>query len=232
MTAKVAKNSRTKLGCLQNLYIGTFNVRTFRDDGRLAELLLELENIKWNIMGLCQIQWKGKRLLDIKHGHQLYCHATSDGRNSDVSFIMNRELKNNIINFNSLSDGVASLVVKLSKRHTLQIIQAYPPTCSHTDEVDEFYEMVTQQLNEDNHHFKIVMDDLNAKIGERQQQETIVGPCGFGTRNKRGSRLVEFAGKEHLSVINTYFKKKTLSEMDLEKPKGCDQRNRLHSIKH
>ena len=50
----------------------------------------------------------------------------------------------------------------------------------------------------------------------------MIGPHGSGTRNERGARLVEFSGKEHLSVINTHFKKKILSKMDVEKPKRHD----------
>ena len=164
---------------------------------------------------------KDEKLLDIKYDHQLYCRGTPDGRNSGVGFLINRKLKHNIIHFDSLSDRVTSLTIKLSRRYTLQIIQVYAPTSSHSDEeVEEFYELVTQQLNKHNHHFKIVMGDFNAKIGKKQQNETTIGIHGLGTRNERGSRLIEFTEKEHLSVINTFFKKKLNQKWTWKSPKG------------
>ena len=45
------------------------NIGTLRDDGKLEELL---ENIKWDIIGLCESRRKDERLLDIEHDHQLY----------------------------------------------------------------------------------------------------------------------------------------------------------------
>ena len=116
LTAEGAKNHRAQTGCLQNLNIGTLHVRNLRDDGRLEELLLVLKNITWNIIGLREIRRKDEKLLDIKHGHQQYYRGTSDGRNSGVGFIINKQIKNNITSFNSLSDRVASLTIKLSKR--------------------------------------------------------------------------------------------------------------------
>ena len=52
LTAEGAKNPRAQTSCLKNLNIGTHNVRTLRDDGKLEELLSELKNIKWDIIGL------------------------------------------------------------------------------------------------------------------------------------------------------------------------------------
>ena len=220
LTAEEAKNHRAKSSCLQNLHVGTLNVRTLRDDGRLEELLLELENIKWDIIGLCEIRRKDERLLDIKHEHQLYYRGTPDGRNSGVGFIINKTLKNKITSYNSLLDRVASVTIKLLKRYILQIIQVYAPTSSHSDkEVEEFYELMTQQLKEYNHHFKIVMRNFNAKVGEKQQFDTMIRPYGFDKSNDRGSRLVNFAEKEHLSIMNTYFKKRSCRKWTWKSPK-------------
>ena len=90
LTAEDSKNPRVQQNCLKHLNIGTLNVRTLRDEGKLEELILELENIKWNIIGLCEIRRKDEGLLDVKNGHQLYYRGTSDGRNSGVGFIITR----------------------------------------------------------------------------------------------------------------------------------------------
>ena len=51
------------------------------------------------------------------------------------------------------------------------------------------------------------MGDFNAKIGTKQSSDTKVGNFGFGKRNKRGEKLVEFSEANRLFISNTFFKK-------------------------
>ena len=39
--------------------IGTWNVRSLAKFGKLEELCRELENYKWDIIGLSEVRWKG-----------------------------------------------------------------------------------------------------------------------------------------------------------------------------
>ena len=64
------------------------------------------------------------------------------------------------------------------------------------------------------------MGDFNATIGQRQQHEKKVGIYGFGPRNKRGSKLLEFAEKESMSIMNTFFKKRTARKWTWKSPSG------------
>ena len=47
----------------------------------------------------------------------------------------------------------------------MQIIQVYAPTSNHPDEeIEDFYETLTNTHMQENCHFKIIMGDLNAKV--------------------------------------------------------------------
>ena len=86
--------------------------------------------------------------------------------------------------------------IKLSKYYTLQIIQVYVLTSSHRDEeVENFYELIAQHLNEHSHRFKKVIGDFNRKIGKKQQDETTIRIHGLETRNECDSSLVKFSEK-------------------------------------
>ena len=50
-----------------------------------------------------------------------------------------------------------------------------------------------------------VMDDLNAKVGNKQVEKT-VGKYGIGDKNERGERLIGFCEKNKLIIANTFFK--------------------------
>ncbi|CAF4764531.1 unnamed protein product [Pieris macdunnoughi] len=53
------------------------------------------------------------------------------------------------------------------------------------------------------------MGDFNAKIGMPGPYEReIMGKYGYGTRNLRGERLIQYANEYKLSVMKTFFKKK------------------------
>lgn len=53
------------------------------------------------------------------------------------------------------------------------------------------------------------MGDFNAKIGEASEEDSdIMGKFGFGTRNDRGHRLIDFVREKQLFFTNTMFKKR------------------------
>ncbi|XP_069980153.1 craniofacial development protein 2-like [Penaeus vannamei] len=104
-----------------------------------------------------------------------------------------RRLGKNIVEFYGVSERVASVTIKLNNRYSLQIVQVYTPTCSHSDEeIVSFYEDVHLASKRVKPYFTIIMGDCNAKIGKKTG-DTIVVNHDMGTRNERGQMLVDFA---------------------------------------
>lgn len=86
------------------------------------------------------------------------------------------------------------LLIKLkSVPNDIAIIQAYMPTTQANDEeVEEIYDKIEQLINLTNSKENLInMGDWNAIVGENTDGRE-VGKYGFGTRNERGDRLVEF----------------------------------------
>ena len=50
----------------------------------------------------------------------------------------------------------------------------------------------------------IVMEDFNAKAGEKGE-DNVVGLCGTGERNDNGELLIDFCKEEALVLANTWF---------------------------
>ena len=50
----------------------TYNVRTLRTEDDLDRLIDEVEQIKWDIIGLCETYRKGEGLLEIRSGYWMY----------------------------------------------------------------------------------------------------------------------------------------------------------------
>ena len=71
----------------------------------------------------------------------------------------------NIEEFYSYNERVSGLIVRLNKRYRINIVQAYAPTTTYSDEdVEMFYEDVEQALKRKNVQFSFVMGDFNAKV--------------------------------------------------------------------
>ena len=209
MKTGCATKHRYRPGCHKMMTLATYNGRSLSSESRLQELEEELERIKWDIIGLCEVRRKGEERIELKSGHTLYYRGTKDGRTSGVGFLIHNRWKNHVVELDSSSDRVARIVIQLSKRYKIQIIQVYAPTTSHSDEeIEDFYEEVSKMNRNGNHYLKIIMGDLNARIGARKKGECSVGSHGYGARNDRGNRLVEFAECEKFFIMNSFFKKK------------------------
>lgn len=65
------------------------------------------------------------------------------------------------------------------------------------------------------------MGDFNAKIGQPHPNEFLVTKShGYGERNERGQRLIEFALEYKTAILNTFFKKKPNQRWTWRSPNG------------
>ena len=208
-TAEGAKNHWIRTGRHWNLNLATFNTRTLSSEGSLAVLLEELADVKWDIIGLSEIRRTGEAFKVLDSGHILCYRGLPDRKQHGVGFLIHKEIAGNVEEFYSVSERVAAVVVKLNRRYKLKVVQAYAPTASYDDEaVDSFYEGIESAMNKVSTQYSVIMGDFNAKVGQKQVGERAVGSYGIGTRNSRGDTLVNFAEKNKLRVMNTFFNKR------------------------
>ena len=107
----------------------TYNVRTLSEDHKLESLMEELENISWGIIGLSEVRREQERLVQLQGSHHLFYYRGKENEKlNGVGFLINREIAGNIVKYDSVSDRVAWIVIRLSKRYTLKVIQIYAPT--------------------------------------------------------------------------------------------------------
>ena len=204
--AEGAKNPRVS----QTLHICTNNVRTLKDQEKEEELEQELLNFKWEIVGLAETRRKGVQLEQLPSGHVLYTRGEEERSIRGVGFLVNKSIKDRVVQYEGESSRVASLTLSVNRRYQLQVIQVYAPTSSHSDEeVEELYEEIARSMEKNKSHFKIIMGDFNAKVGQQHKSDgTIVGQFGLGERNERGTRLVQFATSKNLKIASTHYKKR------------------------
>ena len=95
--------------------------------------------------------------------------------------------RGNFHNSPKWSSRVAELVLRITDRYQLKIVQVYAPTTSHSDEeTDNFYNTIDTIL-EKQAHYTVALGDFNAKVGgQSNTSERATGCFGLGQRNERG----------------------------------------------
>ncbi|CAF2041487.1 unnamed protein product [Rotaria magnacalcarata] len=106
---------------------------------------------------------------------------------------------------------------------THQRTHVYAPTsASPDDEIEIFYDRIEHALTQTpKKDIIIVTGDWNAKIGsDNTHWESVMGRYGYGDRNERGDRLLEFAAIHNLYICNTRFQQKSNRKWTWASPDG------------
>ena len=134
--------------------IATYNVRTLLKDEHVQELEEELKenNMKWDLIGLGEVRRKEESFTTLQSGHLLY-HSQANNRQAGVSFLVNKTWKDNMTRVSSANSSVAELVLRITDRYQMKIVQVYAPTTSHSyEETDNFYNTVDKILEKPTHY--------------------------------------------------------------------------------
>ncbi|GBP46930.1 Probable RNA-directed DNA polymerase from transposon X-element [Eumeta japonica] len=179
-------------------------------------LELRLRTILWGVrlspvdepmngIGLGEVRRKGCNVEE--HQEYILCYIGKTTGLYGVGFLVKKIYKQNIVSFTGISESVA--VLKLKYEHELlTLVQAYAPTeQASEEETDKFYNYIRKaQENQDRN--VIIRGDFNARVGQPKKYEKIImGNFGYGKRNERGNKLVQYVCEQKLSIMNTYFKK-------------------------
>ena len=196
-----------KIRARSNTIIGTWNVRTLKNIGKLEELEHELTRYNWNILGLCESRLLKAGEKSTQEGHRLYWSGLEDTREQGVGCIVHKNAVNCVMTCCPISSRLITIRLRASP-FNITIIQAYAPTSNYSDDdVEYFYEGLQKVLDKTpKKDILVVQGDWNAEIGEEACKDW-KGTCGHHCNTKsndRGRRLLEFASYNDLVVANTF----------------------------
>ena len=188
--------------CKSNTRIGTWNVRTLYQTGKLDNVKQEMDRMQFQVLGLAETRWTGQGRIET--GNKTMIYSGGSTHEKGVGILFDQNIAKSIKGWLGVSDRVILAKLK-GKPFDIGIIQIYAPTSAHDDEeVEKFYEdldFAMKQLKSQD--VKIVMGDFNAKVGSLRSEE-IVGPWGLGDKNERGERLIDWCRENDFFVSNTW----------------------------
>ena len=206
--AEGAKNTRVTEGCYTKLEIATYNARTLSSNGKMLEMEMELEKIKWDVVGVSEVRKPGEECLKLRSGHTFFYRGSdSQALIHGVGLFIHKRWANRITHTKSISDRVLYVCLKINSMYSVKVIQAYAPTSTHDDEeVETFYEDIAKAMDENRSQYQYLVGDFNAKLGKREEDsEVSVGSFSYDRRNGRGDTLLNFLHQHSLFAMNSFF---------------------------
>ncbi|XP_072036823.1 uncharacterized protein [Amphiura filiformis] len=222
---------RALLHAKKKIGIGTWNVRTLHQPGNLELLIHQLENYKWEIMGISETHWieSGDFTQD---GYQILSAGSGSTHRAGVALILNKNAQRSLLGYNPISERLITARLR-TQIGTATIMQVYAPTTSYPDEdIEDFYDQLQLEINKTpSQDILIIMGDFNAKVGiDWEPWNGVIGKFGIGEANDRGEKLLSFCSSNSLCITNTLFKEsKPSRQWTWESPDGST-RNKIDFI--
>lgn len=137
---RLSSDGFTQNGRGSTLKIGTWNVRTLYQAGKLDNVIMEMKRLDLDIIGISEARWTDSGSLD-KDGYVFYFSGGQHHING-VGVIIKKKYEKSMQGYIPISDRV--MMVKFEgKPFDIAVIQVYAPTEESSDEeVEKFYEDV------------------------------------------------------------------------------------------
>jgi exonuclease III len=197
----IKRNPQTKEN---KLVIGTWNVRTMLQTGKLENLKREMIRKKLDVVGLCEVRYEGSGEFTSGEFKVIFSGKVK-GKNG-VAIVLGKRVKNCVKSIELVNDRLMMIRLRAEPKDVV-LIQVYMPTSAHTDEeIEDLYSQIEELIRrEEKDSCIVVMGDMNAVVGEGKEDK-IIGKFGYGVRNERGDMLVNFCRENKLIITNTLFK--------------------------
>ena len=209
--------------------IGTWNVQTMYETGKLHAVEGEFEKYGLAILGITEARWNGTGKRRLRNGKLLLYSGREEGEahQSGVALMLSRQASNSLIDWEGHGDRILRASFRSSRQRLhLDVILVYAPTNeAEEDTKEQFYARLSAVLDQrPRRNMVIVMGDLNAKVGDDNEgYETVMGKEGLGDMNDNGERFADFCDLQDLVIGGSVFPHKRIHKATWRHPNGINE---------
>ena len=122
----------------KSMKIATWNVRTLYQEGKIENVIKEMDRMNLNIVGLAETRWKGAAV--VKIDNKVFIFSGGSTHERGVGILFDESIEKSLKSWCPVSDRV--VVAKFAgKPLDMGIVQVYAPTSTaEEEEVEQFYE--------------------------------------------------------------------------------------------
>ena len=200
------------------LRLGTWNIRTLYQAGKLENVSREMSRYNLEILGLSEVRWDNSGEHKLQSGQKLLYSGFQTQQKvhtHGVGLLLSNAASKSLISWTPHGHRILEATFRTQqKRIKLKIILAYAPTNDATaEDKDDFYDQLDNitTKNKNSKDISMLIGDLNAKVGaDNTGIEQVMGREGLGTRNDNGERLVDFCTRQDMVIGGTIFPHKDI----------------------
>ncbi|CAF2944575.1 unnamed protein product [Rotaria sp. Silwood2] len=215
-----ANVTTSKLNIAKDIFtVGTWNVKTLWATGKLELLRNEMKRYKYDVIGISEVRWTGKG--ETLSGDFIYS-GESNIHTKGVGILLSAKARKSLLCYNPIDSRIITARFKATP-FNVTIVHVYAPTAEASeDDIESFYDSVENAIAEaPRKDIIIITGNWNAKVGDDNVGwASVMGKHGYGKRNERGERLLEFAAEHNLFICNTRFQQKPSRKWTWEAPDG------------
>lgn len=194
-----------------DMIFGTWNTRSLYRSGALKEILNEMTKYGIDILAVQEMRWKGSGIFDTRT-HTVLRSGKNDKSELGVAFMVRKGMKESILDFKPVNERICLLRLK-TRFFNLAIINVHAETEEKDDMTKEnFYQELRKVYDTiSSNDIKLVIGDLNAKIGWEPIYKDIIGTHSLHTEsNDNWLRAIDFASSRGMAIMSTQFPRKDI----------------------
>ena len=216
------------LSTKRTLKIGSWNIRTLYQAGKLTNVVNEMIRYKLDILGLSEVRWDNAGEHKLQTGQKLLysgVQTQTPTHTHGVGLLISKQAQSSLISWTPHGPRILEATFKTQhKKIKLKIIVGYAPINDASDEdKDNYYDQLEHICNKNKSSKELVMliGDFNAKVGsENEGIECNMGKEGMGTKNENGDRLIDFCVRQDFVIGGTVFPHKDIHKATWISPDG------------
>lgn len=211
------RNSKRK----NDLTFGTWNIRTMMQAGKMEEIALELSKLKFDIVVLQELRWKGEGIIQKKDFILYYSGTPERSGQKGIGFWVSKRMKEKVLGFEPVNGRISKLRIKV-KYSNLSLVCVYAPIEDNEDETELFYHMLERVCDRVNRYDTlIVLGDFNAKVGKESFIKTVAGSYSLHNETSpNGMKLCQLAENNALKIVSTAYQHKDIHKDTWKTPGG------------
>lgn len=193
------------------MFWGTWNIRTLYKTGSALSLTKEIEKYGIKLLDLQEVRWEEAGNAKISQT-TIFNGKSEKGHQLGTGFAVHESIIHTVKNFKDINPRISTITIKTNGLDIV-IINVHAPTEDKEDcEKEEFYTTLEDVYNGSAGSIKIVVGDLNAKVGRELEYRATPGGHSLHERtNSNGSMLIDFAVGKGMVIKSTMFPKTSIS---------------------
>ena len=208
------QSDRARLNLRRAIRVGTWNVRSLREDERLPLLSRELSRLGVDVASVSEVRRPGSGVASVG-GYTYYWSGRADGHHWEgVAIAISNRLQPSVVEVAPVDERIMVMRLKHSFGF-MSLVAVYAPTDTSKPEVKEmFYAKLTSVADGcPKRDIRLVLGDFNAVSGcDRAGYEMSVGPHGSGTDTGSGNSLLlrDFARSQRMRIAGSWYQRPDL----------------------